>query len=159
MRTALRVKFPDHQGKYREFPGFQPSWCRLGAEKATYSLRFFIEFPTQLNREFFKLKRELFRRNREFALNNRETPPQLIQPARPRKLRSALRRAACTWSARLLSAPQRRSPISPRARRSNSELKIIMSTPRAGAEAGIGGSTLSRRTFSTISKSCAASAR
>jgi hypothetical protein len=24
MRTALRVKFPDHQGKYREFSRFRP---------------------------------------------------------------------------------------------------------------------------------------
>src|SRR5216684_4027101 len=51
MRTSLHVKFPDHQGKYREFRRFRPSRGRVVAEKALSSLGFSSEFPTQRNRE------------------------------------------------------------------------------------------------------------
>ena len=52
MRTSLRIKFPDHQGKYREFLQFRSSWGRLAAEKSLSSLGFLSKFPTQRNREF-----------------------------------------------------------------------------------------------------------
>jgi hypothetical protein len=50
MRTALRVKFPDHQEKYREFSQFRPPTGRLAAEKALLSFGFLSEFPTKRNR-------------------------------------------------------------------------------------------------------------
>ncbi len=52
MRNALRFKFPDHQGKYREFSRFRPSRSLFEAEKALSSLAFFFEFPTRRIREF-----------------------------------------------------------------------------------------------------------
>jgi hypothetical protein len=51
-RTALRVKFPDLQGKYREFLRFWSSAGRLCGENTLSALWFFSEFPTQRNREF-----------------------------------------------------------------------------------------------------------
>jgi len=51
-RTALRVKFPDLQGKYREFLRFWSSAGRLRGENTLSALWFFSEFPTQRNREF-----------------------------------------------------------------------------------------------------------
>src|ERR1039458_8393515 len=72
MRTALRIKFPDHQGKYREFSRFRPPWGRVAAEKASSSVGFSLKFPTQPNRELFWRNREFFRRNREFSGRSRE---------------------------------------------------------------------------------------
>src|SRR5208337_1063576 len=72
MRNALCVKFPDHQGKYREFSRFRPSQGRLAAEKALSSLGFLTKFPTQPNRELFWRNREFFRCNREFSRRSRE---------------------------------------------------------------------------------------
>jgi hypothetical protein len=60
MRTALRVKFPDHQGKYREFSRFQGPETHLAGEKTSHSLQLFSKFPTQLIREFQSVIRELF---------------------------------------------------------------------------------------------------
>jgi hypothetical protein len=73
MRTALRIKFPDHQGKYREFSRFRTPWGRVAAEKASSSVGFSLKFPTQPNRELFWRNREFFRRNREFDPQNRES--------------------------------------------------------------------------------------
>ena len=73
MRTALRVKLPDHQGKYREFSRFRLPWGRVAAEKASSSVGFSSKFPTQPNRELFWRNREFFRRNREFDPQNRES--------------------------------------------------------------------------------------
>src|SRR5208337_4555286 len=72
MRNALCVKFPDHQGKYREFSRFRPSQGRLAAEKAVSSLGFLRKFPTQPNRELFWRNREFFPRIREFTGRIRE---------------------------------------------------------------------------------------
>ncbi len=73
------VKFPDHQGKYREFSRFRLPWRRVACEKALSSLGISSEFPTQPNREFFWWNREFFRRNREFDPQNRES----LLPASP----------------------------------------------------------------------------
>jgi hypothetical protein len=72
MRTALRVKFPDHQGKYREFSRFQGPETDLAAEKASCSLWFLSKFPTQQIREFQDVIRELFCGIREFTGDNRD---------------------------------------------------------------------------------------
>jgi hypothetical protein len=60
MRTALRVKFPDHQGRYREFSRFQGPENYFAAGKASRSLWFLSKFPTQQIREFQNVIRELF---------------------------------------------------------------------------------------------------
>ncbi len=72
MRTALGIKFPDHQGKYRELSRFRASRGQLAAEKAFASLGFLSKFPTQPNRELFWRNREFFRRNRELSGRSRE---------------------------------------------------------------------------------------
>ena len=76
MRSALRVKFPDHQGKYREFSSFGASRSHLTAEKALSSLGFLTKFPTQRNRELFWRNREFSRRNRELDSKTREIRSQ-----------------------------------------------------------------------------------
>ena len=53
MRNDLRVKFPDDQGKYREFSRFRASLTRFAPEKASSSFGFLSKFPTQPNRELF----------------------------------------------------------------------------------------------------------
>jgi hypothetical protein len=73
MRTGLCVKFPDHQGRYREFSRFCPSWSPPAPEKALSSLGFLSKFPTQRNREFFLANRELNLPIREFPGRSRET--------------------------------------------------------------------------------------
>jgi hypothetical protein len=73
MRTGLCVKFPDHQGRYREFSRFWPSWIPPTPEKALFSLGFLSKFPTQRNREFFPLNRKLSSLIREFSGRSRET--------------------------------------------------------------------------------------
>jgi|HubBroStandDraft_2_1064218.scaffolds.fasta_scaffold2809646_1 hypothetical protein len=45
MRTALHIKFPDHQGKYREFPQFQPFPGLLRPKKSLLFSVVFIEIP------------------------------------------------------------------------------------------------------------------
>src|SRR5208282_4437624 len=72
MRTALRVKFPDDQGRYREFLRFGPPWALAPTEKLWSSLGFLSKFSTQPNRELFWRNREFFRRNREFSGRSRE---------------------------------------------------------------------------------------
>src|SRR5208283_5825450 len=72
MRTALRVKFPDDQGRYREFLRFGPPWALAPTEKLWSSLGFSSTFPTQPNRELFWRNREFFRCNREFSGRSRE---------------------------------------------------------------------------------------
>ena len=76
MRTALRVKFPDQQGKYREFLRFLPRFGQLSAEKAAYRLGFIGKFPTQPNRELFSPNRESFLPIREFSGRSREIHPR-----------------------------------------------------------------------------------
>src|SRR5271166_2479267 len=71
MRIALRVKFPDHQGKYREFSRFQaprPTWQ---PKKAARSLWFLSKFPNTTDQEFQNVIRELFCGIREFPGDNR----------------------------------------------------------------------------------------
>jgi hypothetical protein len=70
MRTALRFKFPDHQGKYRKFSRFQGPETDLAAEKGSRSLWFLSKFPTQQIREFQNVIRELFCGIREFPGDN-----------------------------------------------------------------------------------------
>jgi hypothetical protein len=72
MRTALHVKFPDHQGKYREFSRFQGPETYFAAGKVPPSLRFLSKFPTQQIREFQNVIRELFCGIREFTGDNRD---------------------------------------------------------------------------------------
>src|ERR1039458_4142285 len=83
MRTALSVKFPDHQGKYREFSRFRLSSSRFADEKASPSFRFLAKFPTQQNRELFSSNREFNRRIREFSSENRETAWRLNRRDKP----------------------------------------------------------------------------
>jgi hypothetical protein len=52
MRTALRGKFPDHQGKYREFHRLRAVLAFHPVEKTARTLGFFLEFPGDRNREF-----------------------------------------------------------------------------------------------------------
>ena len=52
MRTVLRVKFPDHQGKYREFSRFRRLATKIKLKKALASLEFLSKFPTQRIGEF-----------------------------------------------------------------------------------------------------------
>jgi len=61
------VRFPDHQGKYREFERSNPDFDRLRDEKCRRCLGFLGKFPTQRNREFLSGNRELFLRIREFS--------------------------------------------------------------------------------------------
>ncbi len=56
---SLRVKFPDEQGKYREFPQFGPRSDAVRREKARVSFRCLVKFPTRRNRELFHPNREL----------------------------------------------------------------------------------------------------
>ena len=72
-RTALYVKFPDHQGKYREFERSDPHFDRPRDEKRRRCLGFLAKFPTQRNREFLRGNRELFLRIREFSGPTRES--------------------------------------------------------------------------------------
>ena len=72
MRTALGVKFPDHQGKYREFSRLRGRETDLAAEKASHLLWFLSKFPTQQIREFQNVIRELFCGIREFTGDNRD---------------------------------------------------------------------------------------
>ena len=72
MRTALYAKFPDHQGKYREFHRFRAPECDFADEKGLRSLVVFSKFPTKQIREFQNVIRELFCGIREFLPDNRE---------------------------------------------------------------------------------------
>src|SRR5262249_21968265 len=59
-------RFPDTQGKYREFSRFRGLSATMHSRNAMYSWVFLVEFPTQPNREIFRRNRELIRWNREF---------------------------------------------------------------------------------------------
>jgi hypothetical protein len=65
-------KFPDKQGKNREFLRFQHGSDRHSDEKTKRCLGFFGKFPTQWNRELLLGNRELFLRIREFTGQIRE---------------------------------------------------------------------------------------
>ena len=45
MQTALYVKFPDHQGKYREFSRFQPPCGRFETKISLVFSRVLVEIP------------------------------------------------------------------------------------------------------------------
>ena len=60
MRTALRIKFPDHHGKYREFHRFWTLLCYVSHQKPQRSPRLFGEFPKIWNRELILKNREGF---------------------------------------------------------------------------------------------------
>jgi hypothetical protein len=72
MRTALCVKFPDQQRKYRELRDFWPRSGLLGPEKSRRRRGFFRKFPAQWNREIRTRNRELFSGIREFIHTIRE---------------------------------------------------------------------------------------
>src|ERR1700730_3155649 len=72
MRTALPVKFPDHQGKNREFSGFRPDWDERTPRKCRLNKGFFSKFPTQRNRELQQANREFFGPIRELSGSSRE---------------------------------------------------------------------------------------
>ncbi len=67
MRTALWIKFPDKQGKNREFLRFQARSERSRPEKLRIGLGSSGKFPTQWNRELFLGNRDLFPQIREFT--------------------------------------------------------------------------------------------
>jgi len=60
-------KFPDQQGKYREFRRFRPVSNQMRAEKSFVSLMNLSKFPTQQNREFLLPNREFILTIREFS--------------------------------------------------------------------------------------------
>src|SRR5216683_387879 len=57
--TGLHLKFPDHQGKYRELCDFWGFPGRRGHENPSSRLCFFTEFPGNRNREFQIGNREI----------------------------------------------------------------------------------------------------
>ena len=74
-------KFPDQQGKYREFLRFWAPEGGLRPEYTLSSLGFLSKFPTQRNREFFNANRELFYLNRVFPSNNGEAAFRFVRQA------------------------------------------------------------------------------
>ena len=65
-------KFPDHQGKYREFLRFWPFSKHPSAERLFVYLINLGKFPTQRNKEFLQSNREFLFRIREFSGRIRE---------------------------------------------------------------------------------------
>ena len=55
---SLAFKFPDPQGKYREFRRLRAILSRPGPKDTACSLRFFAQFPNNRNRELFIDNRE-----------------------------------------------------------------------------------------------------
>ena len=88
MRTALRVQFPDHQGKYREIRRFGLGLDVLSFRNCSEHRYFFSEFPKIRNRELFSKSREVSRKIREsdrrirVAPRNRaHSPLRLFRPS------------------------------------------------------------------------------
>ena len=67
------IKFPDQQGKYREFLRFPRRFERLRYEMPWNRLGFFGKFPTHRNRELSSPNRESLLRIREISARNSET--------------------------------------------------------------------------------------
>src|SRR5262249_37933124 len=70
-RTILHARFPDTQGKYREFSRFRTFVGSVSRSNHPYRLAFLTEFPKQPNREDIRRNRELIRPNREFSFGIR----------------------------------------------------------------------------------------
>jgi hypothetical protein len=83
MRTALRVKFPDHQGKYREFSRFRRSETYLAAEKASRSLQFLSKFPTQRSGNFKMLSGNYFAGSGNFLMITGKPALRSVDQAKP----------------------------------------------------------------------------
>ena len=79
-REPLSVlRFPDQQGKYREFRDFRMLyWAQYGPEARIYK-DFFSKFPTQRNRAFQKPNREFFAQIKELSGPSRETVPSRLR--------------------------------------------------------------------------------
>lgn len=106
------VEFPDHQGKYSEFPRFWEFRDRLVAEKPSPSLWFLSEFPTRRIWEFSNVIRESFYEIREFSTDNRGNrikvmPHQRIQSSR--LLSATLSESISTFQPAVSNRPRFRS--------------------------------------------------
>src|SRR5260370_30004117 len=78
MRTALRVKFPDQQGKYREICRSWPLiGCMTPRNRSTHRC-FFSKFPKIRNRELLSKSREVSPEIRESDYRIRVTPGKSV---------------------------------------------------------------------------------
>jgi hypothetical protein len=59
LRTILCVRFPEHQGKYRESVDSRAQIHLVGRKKTARMLRFFRKFPSNRNRELNEAIREV----------------------------------------------------------------------------------------------------
>jgi hypothetical protein len=64
---TARPKFPDKQGKYREFAALQLKTRPMGRKKIPTNQRLMQKFPVKNNREFFRANREFILKCREFC--------------------------------------------------------------------------------------------
>src|ERR1035437_3689280 len=72
MRTALCVKFPDHQGKYRELSRFRPPWGPNWDQISLVFSRVFDEIPYSTEQGIILEEQGIFRCNRDFSGRSRE---------------------------------------------------------------------------------------